>query len=189
MTGTAANATTTTGGDESRYEVVGGSQRLAVLHELGHETAPCVLAEVDDARARLLSQALNRIVGQDNPGLRAALLKDVLQAMPPERVLNLLASLAEFELASLVVPEADITEEAGKLLLDMSRLWAGATMEERRRLLLTVLDAVYVDTQGDKRVVEIRPKAAFQSVWNTPNPSLRVQPLGLQLSQRALVVL
>ena len=38
----------------------------------------------------------------------------------------------EFELASLVVPEADITEEAGKPLQDLPRLWAGATQEERR---------------------------------------------------------
>ena len=74
----------------------------------------------------------------------------------------------EFELASLVVPEADITEEAGKLLVELPRLWAGATPEERRRLLLTVLDAVYVDTQGEKRVVEVRPKAAFRAVWSEP---------------------
>ena len=76
----------------------------------------------------------------------------------------------EFELASMVVPEADITEEAGKLLLDLPQLWAGATSEERRGLLLTILDAVYVDTQGDKRVVEVRPKAAFGSVWNHGPP-------------------
>ena len=70
----------------------------------------------------------------------------------------------EFELASLVVPEADITEDAGKLLLDLPRLWDGATLEERRRLLLTVLDAVYVDTQGEKGVVDVRLKKAFRAV-------------------------
>ena len=70
----------------------------------------------------------------------------------------------EFELASLVVPEADITEEVGKLLMDLPRLWAGAMSQERRQLLLTVLDAVNVDTKGEKRVVEVRPKRAFHAV-------------------------
>ena len=76
--------------DEGRYEVVGGSQRLAVLEELGHESAPCVLVEADDAHARLLSQALNHIAGQDNPALRADLLKKVLEELPLDRVLELL---------------------------------------------------------------------------------------------------
>ena len=76
--------------DEGRYEVVGGSQRLAVLQELRHESAPCVLVEADDAHARLLSQALNHIAGQDNPALRADLLKQVLEELPLERVLELL---------------------------------------------------------------------------------------------------
>ena len=73
----------------------------------------------------------------------------------------------EFDLATLVVPEASATEEAGKLLLDLPRLWAGATLEERRRLLLTVLDAVYVDAKGSRALVEVRPKAAFRWVWET----------------------
>ena len=38
------------------------------------------------------------------------------------------------------------------------------TSPERRRLLLTVLDAVYVDVRDAKAVVSIRPKAAFEVV-------------------------
>ena len=71
----------------------------------------------------------------------------------------------EFDLASLVVLEANATEEAGRLLLDLPRLWAKATMDERRRLLLTVLDAVYVDAKGSRSVVEVRVKAAFRVGW------------------------
>ena len=81
----------------------------------------------------------------------------------------------EFELASLVVPEASATEEAGKLLFDLPRLWHEATLEERRRLLLKVLDAVgaspercrRVDAKGSRAVVEVRPKGAFRGVWET----------------------
>ena len=46
----------------------------------------------------------------------------------------------------------------------LPELWAKADLGERRRLLLTVLDAVYVDTRGAIATVTIRPKAAFQEV-------------------------
>ena len=42
--------------------------------------------------------------------------------------------------------------------------WAAPELVERRRLLLTVLDAVYVDTRVAGAVVSIRPKAAFEVV-------------------------
>ena len=70
----------------------------------------------------------------------------------------------EFELASLVVPEADAIAEAGRLVRCLPELWAGADLSERRRILLTVLDAVYVDTRDTALPVTIRPKAAFQEV-------------------------
>ena len=65
------------------------------------------------------------------------------------------------KLASLVVPGVDAAQEAGKLLEDMPRLWEAADLSERRKLLLTMLEAVYVDTVEEKSVVAIRPKPAF----------------------------
>ncbi|MCH1932419.1 hypothetical protein L9G16_19930, partial [Shewanella sp. A25] len=53
----------------------------------------------------------------------------------------------ELELESLVLPEADAASEAGKLIAQLPRLWSGANLEERRKLLLTMLDAVYVDSK------------------------------------------
>jgi len=73
----------------------------------------------------------------------------------------------EFDLASLVVPEADAMVEAGRLEQRLPELWAAADLSERRRLLLTLLDAVYVDIHDAKAVVSIRPKAAFEAVLNT----------------------
>ncbi len=72
--------------------------------------------------------------------------------------------LLEMELESLVVPEANAAEEAGKLIMDLPSLWASATPEEQHRLLLTVLDAVYVDAKQSKRVVAIRPKPPFRPI-------------------------
>ncbi len=74
-------------------------------------------------------------------------------------------TLLEMELESLVVPEANAAEEVGKLLSDLPRLWNGANMEERRKLLLSMLDAVYVDTKEEKRIVAIRPKPAFRHIF------------------------
>ncbi len=68
---------------------------LAVLKELGVDPAPCVVVEADDANARLLAQALNRIQGHDDLGLQAELVREVLQSLPPEEVLSLLPDTAQ----------------------------------------------------------------------------------------------
>jgi ParB family chromosome partitioning protein len=64
------------------YETIGGAQRLVALRELGINPVPCVVVNADDANARLLSQALNRIQGQDDLGLQAELIREVLQLLP-----------------------------------------------------------------------------------------------------------
>jgi site-specific DNA recombinase len=66
---------------------------------------------------------------------------------------------------SLVVPKANATEEAGKLIIDLPRLWAKANAEEKRRLLLTMLDAVYVDAKKTKPIVAVKPKPPFKPVF------------------------
>ena len=71
----------------------------------------------------------------------------------------------ELELESLVVPEADAAEEAGKLIQQLPDLWAGATLGERRQLLLTMLDGVYVDSKEERRIVALKPKPAFQALF------------------------
>jgi DNA modification methylase len=60
------------------FEVISGNQRLGLLRELGHERATVVVVEVDDARARLLAQTLNRTRGSDDPKAYAALLERLL---------------------------------------------------------------------------------------------------------------
>jgi ParB family chromosome partitioning protein len=77
------------------YQTIGGAQRLAVLKELGVDPAPCVAVEADDAHARLLAQALNHIQGQDDLGLQAQLIREVLQSLPQEEVLRLLPETAQ----------------------------------------------------------------------------------------------
>jgi len=72
--------------------------------------------------------------------------------------------MLELELESLVIPEVKATEEAGKLLQDFPQLWSLANLEERSKLLLTMLDAVYIDTKNNI-IVAIRPKPPFKPVF------------------------
>ena len=55
---------------------------------------PCFVAAVDDANARLLAQALNRVRGQDDLGLKAELVREVLQSVPEAEVMALLPESA-----------------------------------------------------------------------------------------------
>jgi ParB family transcriptional regulator, chromosome partitioning protein len=86
--------------EEGCYEVLSGNQRLQALRELQRSPVPCVVVDLDDAHARLLSQALNRIAGSDDLGLRAELLRRALEELPQSEVLKLLpetvASLQAF---------------------------------------------------------------------------------------------
>jgi ParB family chromosome partitioning protein len=81
--------------EDDNYETIGGAQRLAALRELEIDPVPCVVVETDDAHARLLAQALNRIQGQDDLGLQAELVREVLQSLPQEEVLQLLPETAQ----------------------------------------------------------------------------------------------
>ena len=72
------------------YEVLSGNHRLKLLKELYITMVPCVVVDIDDAHARLLAQALNHIHGDDDLGLRAELIREVLQVLPEEEVLAVL---------------------------------------------------------------------------------------------------
>ena len=71
----------------------------------------------------------------------------------------------EWELESLLIPEVDAAEEAGRLLTDMPKLWSAATLQERHQLLTTILDAVYIDMKDKKSIVSVKAKPAFQAVF------------------------
>ena len=72
------------------YETIGGAQRLAISRELGCSTVPCVVTYGNDAESRLLSQCLNHIAGQDNPGLRGEVLRRILESTSESEVAALI---------------------------------------------------------------------------------------------------
>ena len=85
------------------FEVLSGNQRRQVTEELGFKTLPCIVVDLDDAHARLLAQALNHVRGEDDLGLRAVLLRTVLEQVPERDVLAVLpeSSVSLQQLASL----------------------------------------------------------------------------------------
>ncbi len=80
---------------DDTFETVGGAHRLEVALGMRFKSVPCVVVEVDDDDARLLSQCLNHIAGDDNLGLRAELIKQVLVNKPMDDLLTLLPDSAE----------------------------------------------------------------------------------------------
>jgi site-specific DNA recombinase len=69
------------------------------------------------------------------------------------------------ELASLLVPATNATEEAGNLINNLKNLWAEASLAERRKLRFSMLDAVYVYAKKARSIVAIRPKPPFKPIF------------------------
>ena len=59
------------------YEILGGYHRWLICKELGYGSVPCVVVELDDRRARILSINLNELKGQSLPHLLAELIHDL----------------------------------------------------------------------------------------------------------------
>jgi site-specific DNA recombinase len=72
--------------------------------------------------------------------------------------------MLELELESLIIPEVHAAEEAGKLLQNLPHLWSLANLEEQRKLLVSMLDAVYIDTKNNL-IVAVKPKPPFRPVF------------------------
>ena len=91
--------------------------------------------------------------------------KAYIDGLFPDEEYHRQKRLLEMELESLVVPGVNAAEEAGKLILNLPALWAEANLEERRKLLLTMLDAVYIDAKKTKSIVAIKPKPPFKPIF------------------------
>jgi len=93
------------------------------------------------------------------------MVKAYIDGVFPDEEYQWQKKLLEMELESLVIPQVNAAEEAGKLTMDLPRLWANANSEERRKLLLTMQDAIYVDAKRTKSIIAIKPKPPFKPVF------------------------
>jgi len=73
----------------------------------------------------------------------------------------------EARLESLVVPEVEAAFDAASLIENLKALWEKATAEERRKILMGMLDAVYVDLAEGKGLVGVSPKPVFKPLFES----------------------
>ena len=66
------------------YEILGGFHRWKIGKELGYETVPCAVVELDDRRAKILSINLNEMKGQSVSALLSELVHDLSQELTLE---------------------------------------------------------------------------------------------------------
>ena len=117
---------------DGQFETIGGAQRLSVIAAMGIATVACVVVETDDAESRLLAQALNGIHGEDDPGLRVDLLRDILQRIPADQVAALLPETGQSLSALASLGEQDLAEAL--------RIWEAARSTGLRSLQIRLTE-------------------------------------------------
>ena len=110
-----------------------------------------------------LSRAWNK--REDVPEKLSRMAKAYVDSVFPDEEYHRQKQLLEMELESLAIPEANTAGETGKSILNLPRLWNEANPEEKRKLLLTMLEAVYVDAKRTKSIIAIKPKPPFKPVF------------------------
>jgi ParB/RepB/Spo0J family partition protein len=66
------------------YQILGGYHRWKIATDLGYETVPCAVVELDDRRAKILSVNLNEMKGQSVSSLLSELVHDLSQELTLE---------------------------------------------------------------------------------------------------------
>jgi ParB/RepB/Spo0J family partition protein len=102
------------------FEILGGFHRWSIAGELGYKSVPCVVVDLDDRRAKILSVNLNEMKGQSLPDLLATLVHDLSREVTLEDLETQLPySMDELKdsLELLKIPdglEAFLAEEAAR---------------------------------------------------------------------------
>ena len=137
--------------EEDKYEVIAGGKRLGASQKLGATSAPCLVVHLNDAHARLLSQALNRIHGEDDVGLKAMLIKDILKDFSQDEILTLLP-----ETRNSLEALANLGQES---LADHLRAWQDAQAARLRHLQvqLTASQLEVVEEALERALADCKP--------------------------------
>jgi len=93
------------------------------------------------------------------------LAKAYVDGLIEESEYDIQRKLLQGSLDALVVPEIDAALDAGELLENLGEIWEKATIEEKHKLLATMLDVVYVDLLTSRTVVGLLPKPAFYALF------------------------
>ena len=66
------------------YQILSGYHRWEIAKELDYRTVPCVVVDLDDKRAKILSVNLNEMKGQSLPNLLGSLIHDLSKELTLE---------------------------------------------------------------------------------------------------------
>ena len=80
---------------------------------------------------------------------------------------NVQRKLLQDALEALVIPEADAALRAGELLEGLGLVWEKATLEEKHKLLASMLDAVFIDLEASRAIVGLQPKPPFYHLFDS----------------------
>ena len=150
---------------DDAYEVIGGNQRLRLYRQQGVATVPCVEVQADDVQARMLAQALNALHGQDDLNKKAALVRDLLAALPEAEVAAILPDTVE-SLRAL----ASLGQATPQSLAEALTAWEKAKAVRLERLSFPF-------TPAQKEIVEEAIAQALPRVAATDEPNRRALAL------------
>ena len=126
------------------YEILGGYHRWLICKELGYSSVPCVVVELDDKRARILSVNLNELKGQSLPHLLAELIHDLSKEV----------TLEDLE-TQLPYSTAELKDSLELLKLpDGLDAWLEEEAERQERERPVILSFVVDDAESVERALE-----------------------------------
>lgn len=126
------------------YEILGGFHRWKIARELGYETVPCAVVELDDRRAKILSINLNEMKGQSVSALLSELVHDLSQEL----------TLEDLE-SQLPYSEADLKDALEIMKIpDGLEAYLDAEIEKAERERPHILSFVVEDVETVEKALE-----------------------------------
>ena len=143
--------------DGADYQILGGFHRWQIARDLGYESVPCVVVDLDDRRAKVLTVNLNELKGQSVPALLAELVHDLSR----ETSLDDLASMLPYDVPELEdlqdllrIPdglEDELAAEAERLERERPRILSFAVSPTQEETIEEAVDRALMRVAGTSR--------------------------------------
>lgn len=143
--------------DKDTFQILGGFHRWRIAKELAYESVPCVVVDVDDRRAKVLTVNLNELKGQSVPALLAELVHDLSRELSLDDLASQLPyTVPELEdLQDLLrIPdglEAQLVEEAERMERERPRVLSFAVSPDQEAVIEQALTKASTDVAGTSR--------------------------------------
>ncbi|MGD9118761.1 MAG: ParB N-terminal domain-containing protein, partial [Dehalococcoidia bacterium] len=133
-------------GEDGKFQVVNGHNRLRVLRALNYRMANCVVWNLDDDQTRLYLATLNRLSGDEIPERRAAPLENLLQTFDLDELTALLPDdrkqIEELRRLSRLEPDEIIERTSGEEKLTIPVILSFIVEESEAKEINLALDLI-----------------------------------------------